>query len=687
MALEPHPTAHRPALPGPAFHLGPRHRRPLAVPTAPATVAGGGRYMPGLDGLRALAVAAVVAFHLNLGWAQGGLVGVGVFFVLSGYLITDLIAAEWERLGHIDLGAFWLRRARRLLPALAAMLVAVVAWLAVTDPARLAGLRGDVLAAALYASNWWLIFHHVSYFARFGPPSPLGHLWSLAVEEQFYLFWPPVVAICLAWFGRRGPLAVVAVAGAAASALLMAGLYVPGTDPSRVYYGTDTRAFALLAGAALAAVWPSARLVADGPAQRLSPRLLDVGGGIGLAAIVALVALTNEYQPFLYPTGLLILSAASVLAVAALAHPGTRLGRVFGWSPLRWLGVRSYGIYLWHYPVIALTTPLLDVAAPAPPVRAVVQVGASVALAALSWRFVEQPVRHGALARLGGRLLGRDRAATTAGRLRAWLVALAVVVAVAVAGAGLAFAPAAARPASGALGVRAVRSPLPARAARTTPGASRAHPPASSPQRPPAVAPAAAPPPTVGGDGGGGGPTPRPRPPLARGADAHAQDTSWSLAACHGVSAIGDSVILDAKPYLKALVPGIRVDGRVGRQLYQAVAVVRSLRARGELGGCVVIELGTNGPFTQGQLIGLLRALGPVRRVVLVNTRVPRPWQNAVNAMLAQAAREWPRVVLVDWYAASANRPADFWPDGVHLDPVGARYYATLVVRALKARL
>ena len=156
----------------------------------PHPVDGDARYMSGLDGLRALAVLAVIAYHLNFGWAQGGLLGVGVFFVLSGYLITDLLLSQRERTGRIWLGRFWLRRARRLLPALWVMLAVVAVWVSLVQPEQLAALRQDVVAAFAYASNWWYVFQHVSYFASFGPPSPLGHLWSLAVEEQFYVVWP-----------------------------------------------------------------------------------------------------------------------------------------------------------------------------------------------------------------------------------------------------------------------------------------------------------------------------------------------------------------------------------------------------------------------------------------------------------------------------------------------------------------
>src|SRR5580693_4975521 len=220
------------------------------------------RYVPGLDGLRALAVLAVVAYHVNLGWAQGGLLGVGIFFTLSGYLITDLLMAHQAATGRLQLVSFWQRRARRLLPALFVMLAAVAAWVALLQRSQLPALRGAMAAAAGYVSNWWLIGENSSYFSRFGPPSPLGHLWSLAVEEQFYLVWPWLVLLGLYLVRKRpdssrGYWLATATMLPAASAALMALLYHPGYDPTRVYDGTDARAFALLIGAALAFARPS----------------------------------------------------------------------------------------------------------------------------------------------------------------------------------------------------------------------------------------------------------------------------------------------------------------------------------------------------------------------------------------------------------------------------------------------
>jgi peptidoglycan/LPS O-acetylase OafA/YrhL len=409
----------------------------------PKPVGSDQRYMPGLDGLRAIAVLAVIAFHEQFSWAPGGLLGVGVFFTLSGYLITDLLLSGWLATGRAHLANFWLRRARRLLPALFVMLAVVTAWVTLLDRARLPSLRGPVAAAATYWSNWYLIVQNQSYFSRFAPPQPLDHLWSLAVEEQFYLIWPWVLLAGLFFIRRRRSaraiswLALPTLVLAAGSAALMWLLYHPAVDPTRVYEGTDTRACGLLIGAALAMVWSSGRAARS--AKRVQ-RALDVPGFIGLAAIAVLIWRVGQYDSFLYHGGLVVLSVATAAVVAAAACPATLVAAALSWRPLRWVGVRSYGIYLWHYPVIVLTTPA-NSTEDLP--RAVWQIAASIAIAALSWKYIEEPVRHGAIERAWRRLRSRKLAGLAPSKLAA-ATAGAGVFLVACAGlAGMVAAPAA----------------------------------------------------------------------------------------------------------------------------------------------------------------------------------------------------------------------------------------------------
>lgn len=611
------------------------------------------RYMPGLDGLRALAVLAVIAYHLNLPWAQGGLLGVCVFFVLSGYLITDILVTQWRSSGGINLKEFWLGRARRLLPALFVMLTGVIVWLSFYDPSRLSSLWNDVIAAVFYTSNWWLIFHQVSYFASFGPPSPLGHLWSLAVEEQFYLIWPLLLGLGLCCIHRRGRLIGLIIALAISSAAAMAIIYQPGLDPSRVYYGTDTRAFALLIGAALALVWPSRKLSAD-----LSPRrriILDAAGVAALFAVLLMIWQSNQYQTFLYYSGLLLFSIISAVLVAVLAHPASRLGRVFGTQPLRWLGVCSYGIYLWHYPVIVLTSPGLNTGG-LNIVLAVDQTVLCIILAAVSWYFIEAPIRHGKwkkyseqlshVLRRRPKLLGSQGKATLTSIILIFGAFMLVV--------------------SGCSMIsHAQQQNLPPQAVSKIEQVSKTE---------QTTKPAG----TEVQESKENGTESQ------AGAEAAKQDTDKNdVFIGKGVTAIGDSVMVEVGPELKKLFPDIVVDGKIGRQMYQAPQIVKNLKDQGTLGNTVIIELGANGAFTEKQFTDILELLGGDRQIVIINTRVPKPWESVVNQVLAQAAADAPNIKLVDWYSASNGHNEYFYADGVHLKEAGAQAYAALVADAV----
>ena len=427
----------------------------------PEPVRSGQRYMPGLDGLRALAVLAVIAYHEQLGWAPGGLLGVGVFFTLSGYLITDLLLGQWARSGGLNLGDFWLRRARRLLPALFVMLAVVTAWVTIVSPSRLASLRGAVAAAATYSSNWFYIYTHNSYFARFAPPGPFDHLWSLAVEEQFYLVWPWLLLLGVYFLRGRRPgavrwLVLPTLLLSAASAVAMLMLYHPGYDPTRIYEGSDTRACGLLIGAALAMVCPSRRTARTALWSRV---VLDGAGLAGLAVIGLMIWRVGQYSAFTYQGGLVLLSLATAGVLAAVVCPGSLVGVALGWKPLRWIGVRSYGIYLWHYPVIILTSPA-NSAENLP--RAALQVAASIGIAALSWHYVEEPIRRGALGRAWKRMRSRTAWQGQQAGVGGWAAVTggAMVVALACAGlSGAVRAPVASNAATGTLAAGSVLPP------------------------------------------------------------------------------------------------------------------------------------------------------------------------------------------------------------------------------------
>ena len=360
------------------------------------------------------------------------MLGVGVFFTLSGYLITDLLLGHWYRYANLGLKTFWIHRARRLLPALFVMLIVVSLWVAIFDTSQLTAVRRQVISSALYFANWSTIAAHGSYFSRFAAPLPLDHVWSLAIEEQFYFVWPWLLGIAILLVRNRLGLALLTLAGAAGSAYLMSRLYHPGFDPTRVYEGTDTRAFGLLIGAALAIVWPTGVPRRRALWAQRHPLCLDFFGVAGLLGIFVLVWRTDAFDQFIYPTGLILLSVATVALVFAVVNPTSLLGPVIGCRPLRWIGVRSYGIYLWQWPIVVLWgAPRVGVNWP----QAGLQVAVTFVVAALSWRFVEEPIRHGALGRLWRR--ARSSVADFSARRRTFALSGATLGAVSVAAVGL----------------------------------------------------------------------------------------------------------------------------------------------------------------------------------------------------------------------------------------------------------
>ena len=438
------------------------------------------RYIPALDGLRTLAVVAVVLYHLNLTWAQGGLLGVTIFFVLSGYLITRLLLNEVAKTGRIDLKSFWIRRIRRLVPAVVTVVFVTCALCTIFNHVMLTKMRPDILPSLLFFNNWWQIAQDVSYFNALGDPSPLTHFWSLAIEEQFYLIWPPLLLAMVSMHMSKPSTRRVVLGLAAVSAIAMMVLYNPAADPSRVYYGTDTRVFSLLLGAwmafipdrDLAPVRLAHRLGLDrlvgaarhgknaenkqgtkadnaaetAPAQPSalvrfwsSPASIDVLGVVGLVGLAAMVALTNGYTAFQYRGGTLLCSILTLMVIAACVQPQGMVARALSAEPLVWVGKRSYSIYLWHYPLLLLMNPVANIS-DTPWWQYMLQVLVVVAVAEISYRFIETPFRKGAFGRTVSEF--RDGTTTPANWVRAHIpacAAFAVVLVVALG--GLVFVP------------------------------------------------------------------------------------------------------------------------------------------------------------------------------------------------------------------------------------------------------
>ena len=313
--------------------------------------------LPGLDGLRGVAVLAVIGYHLNLGnFLPAGFLGVDIFFTVSGFIITALMLQEHAQTGRIDFAAFYLRRARRLFPAALCMLLLLVPLTPLLQPSALPRLREDLPAALFYVSNWWQIVAQQSYFEAIDQPRLLQHLWSLAVEEQYYLLWPLAAMWLLGWASRTG-LGISATLIALASTAWMAWLYVnqiDGGDPSRVYLGTDTHLMGLLAGSALAAWWNPWKIRM---ASLASDELLNLAGTAALAALIWGMAETHEGMPALYQGGFLLAVMLTCVVIGAATREGTWVAFLLSTRPMLWLGARSYSLYLWHWPVVVWLRP------------------------------------------------------------------------------------------------------------------------------------------------------------------------------------------------------------------------------------------------------------------------------------------------------------------------------------------
>jgi len=590
-------------------------------------------YSPALDGLRALSVIAVLLYHAGLKWVPGGFLGVEVFFVISGYLITSLLLAEWGGKGCIDFKVFWLRRARRLFPALFLLLAVVISCAIVFLPDEVAGLRGDFLSTGLYVNNWFQVFSHKSYFETVGRPSLLKHMWSLAVEEQFYLVWPLVFFLLIRYL-RRSLVIFVILAGALTSISSMAALYQPDMDPSRLYYGTDTRAAGLLFGAALAFVRQPG--CCEG---RAAGWLTETAGLAALGVLAACFLFITEFNTLLYRGGFTFVDITAAGLIAVAVHPCVRfVSALLSWKPLLWVGLRSYGIYLWHFPVFAVTRPDLDVPVKGLPLL-VLRLAVTLAIAALSYHFVEKPVRGGALGRAWKRLCEADGFERLMLQRR-WTAA---VTSAAVVAAVLGFFLLNARP--------------------PQPPAYLAF---AAPDVVPEETPETAQVPVVE--------SPVTNQPIT-------ETGSFEL-----VTAVGDSVMQGVTNELRrTLGEDVIIDAEQGRQAKQALSVIRKLRTDGRINPVVVLHIGANGFFSRAMFDKIMTELKDAKKVIVVNVKVPRNWQDANNAMMADAIRLYPNAELLDWYGASNEHHELFWKDGIHLRPKGARLYAGFIAKAVKA--
>ncbi len=599
--------------------------------------------------MRAVAVVLVLVYHYFPTALPGGFLGVDVFFVISGFLITSLLLRQWERTGRIDLFSFWRRRARRLLPALGlVLLVCTSLALALGNRDLLVNIKAQLLGASAFVSNWVYVALGSDYFTR-DNPELFRNTWSLSIEEQFYVVLPLLLLVILRSRSRvtRSFLFVLL---AIASATLMAVLAANGATASRVYFGSDTHVFGLFAGVSLAVllqrVGDNGTKFSTGSRPTIARQLmLLIVTVAGLSVLGWLAATLTEGGPESFAWGFQLASVASLVVVWAVSRPDAWIGRALDVAPLRWVGERSYGIYLWHWPLLLIL-----------PNLPVIGLTLSVVCAALSFQFIEQPVRRLGLRR-SLRLLIRLRHRAHLPRVVAIVVATLLVVTIPATATAVAIAPerssAAEAIARGEAAMKAqrlseIQAAVSERGIAGLFDSLDGH--VGEFTDPPAA------------------PVPEPVPETPGGKQ---------------IFAIGDSVMLASLPELQQAFAGIQVDAAVSRGLAAGVGLVDELSAANQLRPVVVVGLGTNGPIKRAELSKLKRIVGD-SSIVLVNAHADRPWIPGVNETLASFANTRRGVVLADWNTAISAYPEELAGDGIHPNTGGGIIYAKTIQGALE---
>ena len=588
---------------------------------------GGIQYIPAIDGLRALAVIAVMLYHLGFTWIPGGFLGVDLFFVISGYVITRLLLDSIAQSGGLDLRGFYLARIRRLLPALIFMVTTTIIAIGIWAPDTIKRLLIDTPFSLTGTINWWLVAKEQDYFESIGRPPLLQHTWSLAVEAQFYLVWPLILYFVLKKFGKKHiPIAALSIAAASGITLFLVSLSLDAANTSKVshiYFGTDTHSFGLFLGAALAVSWipQNFKITVSKRAQNF----IDGVGIFGFIGILATFLLIDESQPTLYKIAFPLAGIFGAAIIMSIVHPASRFAPILEFKPLLWIGERSYAIYLWHWVIFQVTRPSVDLAGEDWALYAL-RILIVFALADISLRYIELPVRRGVIQYwFKGRRYRTKRERNRQTGIFSVITIIVLIVAIIVSVRAISISNQAQQKLENSLSVAATSG--------------------------------------------------------ATGSDQPLVDDG--LRADDGLWVTGDSVILGIRSQLGEKLPIALINARIGRQAGELADVMRSDAAQVP-NAPVIFNLGNNNLVTREQAVAIFEIVKKQPEIIVINSAVPRPWREPNNALIEEVAAQYPQVQIVDWNSLSADRPDYFAPDGVHLVPAGVSAYVDAIIERLE---
>lgn len=606
------------------------------------------KYLPSIDSLRALAVLAVIIYHVDVNYLPGGFLGVDLFFVLSGYLISSLIIKEYKKTGSINLYNFYIRRARRLLPAVYFMITVGIVVMVMFNGVLLKKSHLDAIFGYIYSSNWWYIFHKLDYFDSFGSQSPFKHLWSLAIEEQFYMIFPLLFLLINRkkkdkdGFHKLNRNFLYVILGVILVSLIAHIILFDINNISRIYFGTDTRAFSLLVGVVGAILYPIDKLN-----TKITPQeniLYSVVSLLSITTLITIMIYTSEYNTWLYRGGFLLVAILGIIIIISSGKQHTVMAKLLSFKPVVFIGKISYSLYLWHFPILVLTTPVSEIGNPNI-FYVILRIILTFVLAIISYAFVETPIR-----KLGFKhyiSIIYKKIVKKSKKTKKIVASIAMVVSILF-----------------VMGIFGKSVPYLSTAFVKEMDSNKESQYVNKGDN--------------NQDNEQNQENKDNKENKEKKDDKQNEEKKYS-----SVVVMGDSLTVDIGEKFQELYPGAVIDGKIGRQLYGAVDEAKGYSQYNNENSAIVFQLGTNGPFTESQIEDLVKVFDKAD-IYFVNIKVPRAWEKTVNTALKEAKEKHSNVTIIDWYTVASSGKDLFEPDRVHLNQTGIKEMITLIEKNLK---